>query len=144
MITPFNCEQLNPASYDVTVGGKYIYDGVCMPADITDDGLLLQPNDFVLLHTVERFKLPPTTAAQFALKSSRAREGFEHSMAGFCDPSWEGTLTMEIVNVSKHDLVIMKGMRIGQMVFFKMDAPPMKPYSGRYQGKDGVNPSDWR
>jgi len=32
-------------------------------------------------------------------------------------------------------------MRICQLVFAKLDGPPLRPYSGKYQGQRGVVPS---
>ncbi len=46
-----------------------------------DDPFLLEPGEFCLAETVELFKIPDDISAQFALKSSRAREGYNHCLA---------------------------------------------------------------
>ncbi|WP_409365151.1 dCTP deaminase domain-containing protein, partial [Escherichia coli] len=59
----------------------------------------LKPGQFVLACTIETFNLPSDIAAQFMLKSSRARSGLEHLMAGYYDPGWHGSvLTLELHN----------------------------------------------
>ena len=98
---------------------------------------MLQPREFVLAETLERFAVPDSVAGQLALKSSRAREGIEHLMAGYIDPGYEGRLTLELVNARVlHPVAIWPGMKIGQIVFHKMSLLPNKAYSvtGRYQG----------
>lgn len=98
---------------------------------------MLQPHEFVLAETLERITLPDCVSAQLALKSSRAREGLEHLMAGYVDPGFEGRLTLELQNARcLHPIPLWPGMRIGQLVFHKMAMTPNKNYSvtGRYQG----------
>jgi dCTP deaminase len=57
-------------------------------------------------------------------------------LAGFCDPGWHGSkLTLELKNARRfHDLPLYPGLKIGQMVFHKMYASPLRDYSetGRY------------
>ena len=104
---------------------------------------MLQPHEFVLAETLERFEIPDAVAGQLALKSSRAREGIEHLMAGYVDPGYAGRLTLELQNArSLHPVPLWPGMRIGQIVFHKM-AFPNKDYSqtGRYQGDQTVQAS---
>ena len=106
---------------------------------------LLRPGQFVLAHTVEVFNLPDDIAAQFMLKSSRAREGLEHLMAGYCDPGWHGsTLTMELHNSRQLQPVpLWPGMKIGQMIFHQMAGVPQRSYAitGRYNGDTSAQQS---
>jgi dCTP deaminase len=145
MVTPFDDPSLvNPASLDLRLGGQLLIEScespqlVPYPLDQHSeaDPYLLQPGQFVLAQTVETFHLPPTVAAQFVLKSSRAREGLEHLLAGYCDPGWSGSvLTMELhCSRQLHPVRLWPGMKIGQMVFHKMSARPERDYSltGRY------------
>lgn len=145
MITPFDPSLLNPASIDVRLG-QYIkieQSGtsellmVDLDAHFTQDRpFYMRPGQFILAETIETFSLPDDIAAQFMLKSSRAREGLEHLMAGYCDPGWHGSkLTMELHNSRQlADLPLWPGMKIGQMVFHQMSAAPVQNYAktGRY------------
>ena len=103
---------------------------------------LLQPHEFVLGCTEETFWFPSDIAGQFTLKSSCARRGIEHLMAGYCDPGWHNSkLTLELQNArSKHPVALWPGMRIGQIVFHRMSQTPGQDYSvtGHYNNDKTV------
>lgn len=141
MITPYNPELLNPASLDVTLGDRILQEGhngewqLYSIADYTkNQPYWLYPKEFVLLELTETLTLPSNLVAQFFLKSSRAREGYNHSLAGYCDPAYKGVLTLEIENLRNNiRLPLYPGLRIGQLVFVQTETPD-KPYNltGRY------------
>jgi len=153
MVVPFSEDQLNPASYDVLLGDRLMIEvpehrdlqihGIA--GHTAEDPYWLQPGEFVLAQTQEIFNIPDSVAAQFVLKSSRAREGLEHLLAGWCDPGWHGSrLTLELSNARKmHPIAIWPGMKIGQMVFHKMEGIPGRSYAvtGRYNGDLAVTAS---
>jgi dCTP deaminase len=146
LILPYNPEQVNPASYDVTLGPKILIEEQegWREVDISIPGFHMGPGCFVLAHTVEVVKIPPYLECTFQLKSSRGREGYEHALAGYIDPGFEGQVTLELTNLNKyHWLPLQAGMRIGQLRFMKMDQPPARPYNvtGRYNRDLGVVPS---
>ena len=63
-----------------------------------------------------------------------------HSTAGYVDPGWKGTLTLELSNVANLPIALYFGMRIGQISFFEMSSPVERPYGSkglgsRYQGQ---------
>jgi len=143
LITPYNQEQVNPASYDVTLADKILIEEPegWRKVDISIPGFKLPPGGFVLACTAETVSIPPYLECQFQLKSSRGREGYEHALAGYIDPGFEGQVTLELTNLNKyHWLPLQSGLRIGQLRFMKMDQPPMRTYAqtGRYQGDRGA------
>lgn len=150
MVTPFDPEMVNPASLDVRLGGTLLIESaqgpelVPYPLEDHDEAnpYWLQPGQFTLAQTMETFRLPETVAAQFMLKSSRAREGLEHLMAGYCDPGWSGSvLTLELHNSRQlHPIPLWPGQRIGQLVFHHMSSIPEHSYrfTGRYNNDDRV------
>lgn len=155
LIQPFDPERLGPASYDVALGDNIMIE-VSETIDLIrhsisthsqSDPYWLAPGEFILAETQEIFNLPdsPAIAAQFVLKSSRARIGFQHMLAGFCDPGWHGSrLTLELKNVrQKHRLGIWPGMLIGQMVFMPLSNDPERSYAqiGHYNRHETVMPS---
>lgn len=112
-------------------------------ATIHDDGYTLMPDDFILASSREIFNLPNNISAEYKLKSSMARNGLEHLTAGFCDAGWSNSrLTLEFKNMTKnHPLLLRKGMKIGQVVFFKHEeVPSHASYSetGRYNNQKMV------
>ena len=146
MVTPFDPTLVNPASLDVRLGNTLLIESAESPVfkpyplagHDQEHPYWLHPGQFVLAQTMEVFHLPDTVAAQFMLKSSRAREGLEHLMAGYCDPGWSGSvLTMELhCSRQLHPVALWPGMRIGQMVFHQMMGIPERNYreTGRYCG----------
>ena len=151
LVEPFNPEQVNPASYDVTLGATLLREGdpskgeeKWVEVDIENGVYSLAPGEFVLAHTAEIVRIPNNLECVFNLKSSRGREGYEHLMAGYIDPGFHGSVTLEICNVNRfHRLPLEHGMRIGQLRFAKVDAIPMRSYAvtGRYHRDQSVQQS---
>ena len=139
LVDPYDPALVNPASLDVRLGENILVEAEftshMQPRSIArfteEYPFLLQPQEFILAETVETFFLPSFIAGQFALKSSRARSGIEHLMAGYCDPGWQGSkLTLELQNARAiHPVALWPGMRIGQIVFHRMSATPAEDYS---------------
>lgn len=150
MVWPFVPALLNPASLDVTLGDNIMIEVAdqrqLVAMNISDrtaeDPYWMLPSEFCLAETREVFAIPENISAQFVLKSSRAREGYENLLAGWCDPGWHGSrLTLELKNVRRfHDLPLYPGLKIGQMVFHRMDSMPHRNYAetGRYNNDQQV------
>jgi dCTP deaminase len=152
LVFPFQSELVNPASLDVRLGENLLVEMPQVPALLPysiaghsqEKPFMLQPHEFVLAETMEEFSFPDCVAGQLALKSSRAREGIEHLLAGYIDPGYKGRLTLELQNArSMHAVPLWPGMRIAQIVFHRMSMLPGKSYSvtGRYQGDTAVQAS---
>ena len=153
MVVPFNEELVNPASLDVLLGDHLMVESIYGPelvrVDIShrteDDPFKLHPGEFCLAETFELFNLPDDISCQFVLKSSRARSGLNHLLAGWCDPGWHGSkLTLELKNERLHHaLGLWPGLKIGQLVFHQMSEVPMKSYrlTGHYNNHVTVMPS---
>ena len=105
---------INPASLDVTLGCELMVpNGKSEPLKswlegneeyfdwikLEDGGTFtLQPQQFILAHTAEIFSIPLDICADFCLKSRLGRVGLEHQLAGFIDPGFEGSITLELYN----------------------------------------------
>jgi deoxycytidine triphosphate deaminase len=51
-----------------------------------------------------------------------------HATAGFVDPGWKGTLTLEITNLTRVPIKLWAGKPIAQLSFMALDAPALRPY----------------
>ncbi|MBN1193050.1 MAG: dCTP deaminase [Coriobacteriia bacterium] len=108
---------------------------------------VLHPGEFVLGATIERVVLPSDIVARLEGKSSLGRLGLLiHSTAGYVDPGWSGSLTLELSNVANLPIVLTPGMLIGQISFMHMTTPVDRPYGSpglgsRYQGQVEPTPS---
>lgn len=138
MIIPYSTTLQNPASYDVRLSSEFLTEEGNRFTIL--DELIVRPGEFFLGGTMEIFNLPDDVGAFFALKSSLARQGLTHNMAGWCDPGWNNSiLTMELGNATKHSPIILKpSQRVGQMVFMRLTSRCRNPYDGRYSNDKKV------
>jgi dCTP deaminase len=146
MVAGWDPALVNPASLDVRLGDTLLIESAQSPELVRyplhrhsqDDPYGLRPGQFVLAQTVEVFNLPDDVAAEFRLKSSRAREGLDQALAVWADPGWHGSvLTLELRNNRQlWPQLLWPGMKIGQMVFHLMAERPLASYAqtGRYNG----------
>lgn len=154
---------INPASIDLTLGPRILEvvppepgqeiiidlaakEPLPMRAvEIGDDGYVLRPGHFILAHSVEVFNLSDSVATSVYLKSSIARAGLNHLMAGWADPGFNGSvLTLEFHNVTPYALRLRRGMPIVQVVVWGCNVVPAdRSYRtvGRYNGDMSVQAS---
>ena len=117
VIDPFDDALLQPSSVDVRVADQFrvfhnnrrTFIDVRQPSDdltelvtIADgEAFILHPGEFVLGSTLERVALPDDLVARLEGKSSLGRLGLLiHSTAGYVDPGFNGTITLELSNVA--------------------------------------------
>lgn len=104
------------------------------------EAFIVQPGEFVLGVTQEKISLPDDLVARVEGRSSLGRLGIiVHSTAGFVDPGFSGTITLEISNLNRLPVALYPGMRICQIAFEQMSSPAETPYSAKpfskYQGQ---------
>jgi dCTP deaminase len=159
-VSPFDEDNLQPASYDVHLS-PYLVD----PFDSHRRGLIyrddavpyfvLPPNELWLGETSEWFNIPSDMAAKVEGRSSWGRLGLmTHITAGFVDPGFKGTITLELYNVGKHPLRLPVTHHrrdsatadvepIAQVGFFDLVTASEKPYDvrGHYVNQEGPTTS---
>jgi hypothetical protein len=72
-----------------------------------------------------------------------------HATAGFCDPGWKGTLTLELNNLTRVPIKLYPGLEIAQLSFMMLDRPALRPYGSpelgsHYQGQKAATASRYR
>ncbi len=154
-IDPYHEEQLGPSSYDLTLGEWVIerfprdsYTGVRVvdpyskeeteaafsePQRIDPSGYVLMAGKFVLVSTREIVTLDASHEAQVVGKSSIARHGLEIESAGYIDPGFSGSITLEL-QLKVGGLILWPGMPICQLKFTRLESPSTAPYKGKYGG----------
>ncbi len=162
-IDPFFEDCVQPSSVDLHLGSVFrVFHNARKPyidlkepqEDLTEevvvasgDAFILHPGEFVLGATLERIKLPADLVARLEGKSSLGRLGLLiHSTAGFVDPGWDGNLTLELSNVANLPMTLYPEMKIGQISFYELSSPALRPYGSeeagsKYQGQTGPVPS---
>jgi dCTP deaminase len=160
-VEPFIKECVQPSSLDLHLEKRVrVFDNygiaeidvrekvdVTRVVEIPESGFVLHPGEFILGSTEEYFKFPSDLAGQINGKSSLGRLGLIiHATAGFFDPGFEGAATLEIANVSRLPIRLYAGMKIAQMVFFRMTQEVETPYGSeklgsKYSGQRGPTAS---
>jgi len=161
-IYPFQHDQIQPASYDLTLDRHFLQpnkdvfmvdvadmsDEHMSPFSVGSDGLIIEPGDFLLGCTRERVKIPQSLVGRVEGKSSLGRLGLSiHITAGFIDPGFEGQITLEIVNLAPYEIIVYPGMRIAQIAFSQVQGEVGHPYGtagNHYQGQMGPVASRYR
>lgn len=160
----FDPRRLQPASLELTLapdvlmeqvtfrrdkwGGRHRFVDwteatLCLDRCADEHAMYLQPGDFWLASTAETVRIPTDLVAQVNGKSSLGRKGLVvHQTAGFVDPGFRGTVTLELSNVSHRAIRLTVGMAICQLVFYRLSSPAERPYGtpglgSHYQGQVG-------
>lgn len=133
---------LNPASIDIRVGRHAILElghGRWNKVELSENGTLFEPGVFALVETMEIFRVPNGYAMDLRLKSSTARLGWDHSLAFWVDPGWQGVLTMEVRNVLRYNSLLLRpGDRFAQAIVHRLSGDSDRLYAGRYNGARSV------
>jgi dCTP deaminase len=156
-IDPWDPGLVQPASVDLRLGSTFrvfhnfrvaAIDLRDPPTNLTEqitaaDGepFIIHPGEFCLGRTLEHVELPDDIVARIEGKSSLGRLGLiVHATAGFCDPGWKGTLTLELNNLTRIPIRLYPGLPIAQLSFMTLDRPAERPYGhaelgSHYQGQ---------
>lgn len=144
-IEPWDPAMVQPASVDLKLGSSFrvfhnfrvaAIDLADPPTNLTEhvvveegEPFVIHPGEFVLGRTEEWVELPDDLVARIEGKSSLGRLGLiVHATAGFVDPGWKGTLTLEITNLTRVPIVLWPGKPIAQLSFMTLDKPAERPY----------------
>ena len=166
VIDPFDVSMVQPASVDIRLGNSFrvfhnhriqSIDLGNPPRDLTehveigDDGeFVIHPGEFVLGRTQEWVEIPDDVVCRIEGKSSIGRLGLVvHATAGFVDPGFKGTLTLEIANFNSVPIVLRPGLFICQLSFMALDRPAERPYGhpelgSHYHGQTEATESRYR
>ena len=148
-ISPWNEKQLNPASYNVRLDYTLLTyscptldmkaENPTVKIDLSDTGYILRPGSVYLASTIERTSCSTDLNMLLDGRSSVGRLGlFVHVTAGYGDPGFDGTWTLELV--ATQPIRIYPGVCIGQ-VRFEHVTGEVVPYQGKYQYQSGPRPS---
>ena len=165
-IDPWDQGLVQPASVDLRLGDSfrvfhnhraYAIDLADIPDNLTEEvvvpegeSFVIHPGEFCLGRTLEWVELPDDIVARIEGKSSLGRLGLiVHATAGFCDPGWQGTLTLELNNLTRVPIILHPGLPIAQLSFMTLDRPALRPYGSpglgsHYQGQRAATASRYR
>ena len=106
-----------------------------------NERFIVHPGEFILATTLERVEVPTDLVARLEGRSSIGRLGIViHSTAGYIDPGFQGTITLEITNLGRLAVALYPRMRICQIAFEQMSSPVSESYAvkrnAKYQGQE--------
>jgi len=162
-VDPWDPAMVQPASVDLRLGDSFrvfhnhratAIDLRDPPSNLTEevvvpagDAFVIHPGEFCLGRTLEWVQIPDDIVARIEGKSSLGRLGLiVHATAGFCDPGFEGTLTLELNNLTRVPIRLYPGLPIAQLSFMTLDRPAQRPYGSpglgsHYQGQRAATES---
>lgn len=162
-IEPWEPANVQPASVDLRLGDSFrvfhnhratSIDLRDPPSNLTEEvrlsageAFVIHPGEFALGRTLEYVELPDDIVARIEGKSSIGRLGLiVHATAGFCDPGFQGTLTLELNNLTRVPILLYAGLPIAQLSFMTLDRPAERPYGSpglgsHYQGQRAATES---
>jgi len=146
VVEPLEERQIQPASIDLRLGDHFLkVDENTMEAIALDreleyiefkqEEIIIPPHSFLLAVTRETIRLPDNITAFVEGRSSIGRIGLFIQNAGWVDPGFSGTITLELYNANRLPIRLTSGRRICQIVFAFMDGPAGSPYQGKYQNQ---------
>lgn len=154
IIKDFDESRLQPASYDILLGNKFIINNIEGFTAIDPVNKIYPPTREVSVADGEEFILHPGSTVlgtsvdyfgsdnyliQLSGKSNLARIGLiVHATAGLINPGHFLNITFELCNLNSLPIILRPGMRIAQITFSQLTNPPVKDYKkiGRYHGRD--------
>lgn len=156
-VDPWDPDRVQPSSVDVRLGDSFrvfhnhrasAIDLRDPPANLTEEvtigegePFVIHPGEFCLGRTLEWVELADDLVCRVEGKSSIGRLGLiVHATAGFVDPGWKGTLTLEFANLTRVPIKLYAGLPIAQLSFMELDLPAERPYGSEglgshYQGQ---------
>ncbi|MDD5337425.1 MAG: dCTP deaminase [Candidatus ainarchaeum sp.] len=144
-IRPFREEQLGSATVDLTLSDEWEFfkkkligtrvDLEKVPFQeavekVRADYAMLAPGEIVLAKTLEKITLPAHIMGKLEGRSRYARMGLSiHITSAIVQPGSSNHQVLEILNSAPFTVILHKGMRLSQIVFYELKTPSSKPYA---------------
>jgi dCTP deaminase len=138
-IEPFSPDSLTPIGYDLRVGSRYA--SASKGEDIyvnRDSPLIIEPNDTVLITTLEEIRMPKNHkfSGLILSKVSKVSKGLSH-VATTVDSDWSGKLLVTIHNYSSESVTLSFKEPCCTVVFFENKSASTKE-SGHAPGRQDI------
>lgn len=156
LVTPYNPDNCGGATIDLTLDhkvkrfvseediilGNKMTEDQYEEIDIIEEGFYLEPNQSVLVQTVEYFKVPDNMAALIMERYSVKLLGLSFSPASYMNPGYEGRMSFVAYNQTSRPIRLTPGVKFSQLAIAQLSSNPKKPYrkqDGKYLGAKDVS-----
>ena len=134
-LSGYIAENVNPASYDVTIDEIILDEG-------NSKSHTLQPDEMVFIKTKEEIRMPDNLLGVIGEKNSVMRLGLWVSGPRYF-PGHQTKMFLRVKNISAKDITISSGMKIAQLFFEEMKDVPDVTYD-RQEGASFNNEKEYR
>lgn len=132
-----NINNVNGASYDLSLGNQYWQNGKKHKLDEDNGFIQLKRGDFVIVSSKEIAELPNDIAARFDLTVGLFCQGVILSNGPQVDPGFRGRLICSLFNLSNSTVELKRDQHYSTLEFIKLSEPTIA-YHGNYQGKEDI------
>lgn len=132
-----NLQNIEGASYDLTLDDEYYHKGKTKTLNDKDSFIKMEPGDYVLIGSKEIARFPNDIAGRFGLSVSLFFLGIILSNGPQVDPGFGGRLYCLLFNTSNEEVQLKRGQHYATVEFLKL-IEPTTAYTGQYQGKDRI------
>jgi dCTP deaminase len=143
VIQPFEDDLVQPASYDLRLGGKILASplgvdilGATIELNEKTPSYRVQPGQMVAVISAELLELPLDVCGRFGIRSEFSRRGLNAFGGLQLDPGFRGRLTLALVNVGPEPITLTRGIPMFSVEFNRLEEPAESGYQGEYQGQE--------
>ena len=152
IIDPLNEDLLGPCDINLRISENYArIKNIQQPLDLGEVGnkpingkyfsfqkdkkYIIQPNEHLLIESIEYLKMPKYLTALIALRSTFSRLGLS-TPPTLIDPGFKGKIVFHLIG-SSYPIWLYEGMAVFKVIF--MYTPTnIEAYSGKYQDQYGI------
>lgn len=152
MVYPFEPSRLGPASYEMVLGGEYLYwdeDGkkIIRNEIKNNDELVLKKNSITYVSVLETFRIPNYIALRFNLRVKHVHRGLLLGTGPLVDPGFHGNLMIPIHNLTNNeyyikaneDLISVEFTKVSPNQAWKISNEEIIVTKGQYVENSGKN-----
>ncbi|WP_080875275.1 dCTP deaminase [Oceanobacillus timonensis] len=155
LVTPFLEQNCEGATIDLTLDSQIkkqksninhiivnrVSDSDYEVFDINKEDFILEPNESVLVQSIEYFKIPNNMAGIIFERYSIKLKGLVVSPASYMNPGYEGRLSFLLTNNSNGTIQLVSGVKFCQLSIASLSSESEFPYrkqDAKYMGSEDV------
>ncbi len=150
VISPFDEELVQPASYDLRLGPKVLASplspdilGAVIELNDRSPSYKVQSGQMVAAISEEYVEIPLSHCGRVGMRSEFARRGMDDFGGPQIDPGYKGKLMLSLLNVGPEPITLTRGVPFFTVEFQSLDEPATSGYDGNYQALEDFPPDQY-